>query len=245
MPLLATSALSQMLLAIQNPLPGWLQQPDWTRPLRHALRVFIDQHQAAGLGLVIFAEELGIPLPVPGDVAISYAGYLTTTDAIPYYQAYLAVILGAIVGSFCLFTLNRRFGRPFLHRFGRYVGLTEPRLNRAEAFFLRWGPWAVIIGRHVPGLRIYMSAFAGISRMRYRVFVPSVAVSATIWAAIFLELGRRLGPRVRFLFRLLPAHLVPWVLGALLLVALLYLAYEHGYRQVRERPARAAAAKVR
>ena len=238
-------SLLQVYLAVSNPLPSWLQQPDWTRPLRHALRVFIDQHQAAGLALVIFAEELGIPLPVPGDVAISYSGYLTTTGAIPYYQAYLAVIGGAVLGSLGLFMLNRRFGRPFLHRFGRYVGLTEVRLNRAEKLFRRWGPWAVIIGRHIPGMRIYLSAFAGISGMRYRVFVPCVAVSATIWATIFLELGRHLGPRVRFLFRLLPAHLVPWVLGMLLLVALLYLAYEHGYRQPRERTARTAAAKAR
>jgi len=241
---LVTRVALQLYLAVSDPIPRWLEA-GWLRPLRHLLRVFIDQHQAAGLGLVIFAEELGIPLPVPGDVAISYGGYLTTTGAIPYVQAYLAVVGGAVIGSLGLFTLNRRFGRPFLHRFGRYVGLTEARLNRAEAAFRRWGPWAVILGRHIPGMRIYMSAFAGISGMPYRLFVPCVAVSATIWAAIFLELGRHLGPRVRFLFRLVPAHLLPWLLGALLLLALVYFAYERGFRAARERrPADRAPAKA-
>ncbi|HLQ62799.1 MAG TPA: hypothetical protein VK131_13140, partial [Candidatus Acidoferrales bacterium] len=80
---LVTRVALQLYLAVSDPIPRWLEA-GWLRPLRHLLRVFIDQHQAVGLGLVIFAEELGIPLPVPGDVAISYGGYLTTTGAIPY-----------------------------------------------------------------------------------------------------------------------------------------------------------------
>ena len=211
-------------------IPNWLLEPSWWRPLTHFVRVFVMDHQTGGLFFVIFLEELGVPLPAPGDAAIAYGGYLTTTGAIPYPLAYVAVVSAAVLGSACNLTISRRYGRPFIQRFGRYIGVTEERLVRAERLFKRWEPWAIILGRHIPGMRIVLSALSGILGVPYRVFVPCVLVSASIWAAIFLELGRRLGPRVRELFTLFPAHLIPWLVLGLILLLIGYLAYEHGFK---------------
>jgi membrane-associated protein len=219
-----------LAFSVSDNIPGWLQEPSWWRPLTHAVRIFVQQHPSSGLFFVIFLEELGVPLPAPGDVAIMYGGYLTTTGAIPYPLAYLAVVSAAVLGSACNLTISRKYGRPFIQRFGRYVGVTEERLVRAEGLFKRWGPWAIIIGRHIPGMRIVLSALSGILRVPYRVFIPCVFVSALIWAAIFLEIGRHVGPRIRDLFLLFPAHLIPWVLVGLSLLVIGYLGYEHGFK---------------
>ena len=226
-------------------LPGWLQAPDWLLPATRVMGHFVRTHLVVGLFLVIFAEELGIPLPAPGDATITYGGYQTTTGAIPYPLAYLAVVAGATLGSFCLYTLSRRFGHPFFVRFGPYIGLHADRLERAEAAFKRWGPWAIILGRHVPGFRIVLSAFAGAFEFPRRIFVICVLISSSIWAAIFLELGRALGRNSRYLFRVFPAHLIP--LGILLIALLwvLWLGYDHAGRRRRQarRRARASASK--
>jgi membrane-associated protein len=219
-----------LAVSVTDNLPGWLQEPTWWRPLTHAVRIFVLQHQAGGLFLVVFLEELGVPLPAPGDAAIAYGGYLTTTGAIPYPLAYLAVVSAAVLGSACNLTISRRYGRPFIQRFGRYVGVTEEKLVRAENIFKRWGPWAIIIGRHIPGMRIVLSALSGILGVPYRVFIPCVLLSAAIWAAIFLEIGRRVGPRIREAFLIFPAHLIPWVLLGLALVVIGYVGYEHGFK---------------
>lgn len=228
-----------LLTAVHNTLPswlpGWLETPAWFRHLERPLLRLVVDHQALGLFAVIFVEELGIPTPAPGDIVIALGGYFTTTGRIPLLEAYLAVILGAMAGSSVLYSLSLRFGHPFLVRFGPYVGLGNARLMMTEAAFRRWGPWAIIVGRHIPGLRIVLSAFAGAFEIPYRVFLPSVALSATIWAAIFLSLGRFLGPRTRLLFRLFPAHLVPWLLLVLGILAIAFIAYEHGYRPHREK----------
>jgi membrane-associated protein len=236
--------LNVLIIAHVTSFPTWLQTPDWLWPITRAIGHLVRTHQAVGLFLVIFAEELGIPLPAPGDAAITYGGYMTTTGAISYPAAFLAVVAAATTGSFCLYSLSRRFGHPFLVRFGPYVGLTPERLEGAERAFRRWGPWAVIIGRHVPGMRIVLSAFAGVFELPRRVFVPCVLLSAAIWAGIFLEVGRVLGRNSRYLFRLLPAHLVPLVFVLLALVWALWLLYEHRWRPRREarRRARSAAA---
>jgi membrane protein DedA with SNARE-associated domain len=113
-----------------------------------------------------------------------------------------------------------------IQRFGKYVGAREERLLRAEGLFKRWGPWAIIIGRHIPGMRIVLSALSGILGVPYRVFIPCVLVSALIWAAIFLEIGRHVGPRIREVFLVFPA--IPWALLGLGLLVIGYLGYEHG-----------------
>ena len=135
-----------------------------------------------------------------------------------------------MLGSFVLYSVSKRFGHPFVVRFGRYIGLYPERLERAERVFQRWGPWAIIVGRHIPGMRIVLSAFSGIFDIKARVFVPCVFVSASIWAFIFLEIGRILGRNSRFLFRLFPSHLFPLFLLVIGIAAVLWVAYEHRSR---------------
>ena len=126
-------------------------------------------------------------------------------------------------------SIIRRYGRPFIQRFGRYIGITDERMSRAERILKRWEPWPIIIGRQIPGMRIVLSALSGILDVPYRVFIPCVLISASIWAAIFLEIGRLLGPSVGTLFSHFPAQLIPWLGVGLVLLAIGYLAYEHGY----------------
>lgn len=211
-------------------LPSWAQAPDWYRPLTRLVGRFLREHQAIGTFLIIAAEEVGIPLPAPGDAVIAVTGYLTSTGSIAFGAAFLAVVAGATIGSLGLFTLGRTYGHGFILRYGRFVGMNHQRLDRVERVFKRYGPWAVIVGRHIPGMRIYLSALAGVFQMRYRVFVPCVMLSSSIWALIFLSLGRMLGRQSFRLFRLLPAHLVPYALAVAVLGILAYVAFSHGWR---------------
>src|SRR5919197_6137612 len=110
------------LLAAPVVLPSWLEMPRWFRDAAEPLGQFIGHQHTLGLFIVIFLEELGIPLPAPGDVAIAWAGYQTTLGSVPYPLAYLAVIGGAVGGSLCLYSVARHFGPPVVLRFGRYVG---------------------------------------------------------------------------------------------------------------------------
>src|SRR2546422_3981661 len=103
---------------LASSLPGWLQEPSWLRPFTHAIRIFILQRQAGGLFIVIFLEELGVPLPAPGDAAIAYGGYLPTTGALPDPLAFLAVISGAGPGRARKPTVPPPHGGAFLPPFG-------------------------------------------------------------------------------------------------------------------------------
>src|SRR5256885_14072928 len=103
-------------------LPAWLADPVWWHEATKAVRVFILQHQTSGLFVVILLEEIGIPLPAPGDVAVTYGGYLTTTGAIPYPLAYVAGGARAGLGAALNLTVPPPDGGPVIRPFGRYVG---------------------------------------------------------------------------------------------------------------------------
>jgi membrane protein DedA with SNARE-associated domain len=227
--------LLHVLVIASSPLPGWLQEPGWLHPVTRGIGHLILHHPSFGLFIVVFCEELGIPLPIPGDVAVMTGGYLTTTGAIPYALAYVAVVSGALLGSLLLFTVSRRLGHPFIVRFGRYIGLDAARLKRAEGWFQRWGPWAIVLGRQIPGMRIVMSAIAGTLEVPYRTFVPSVLVAALIWSVMFIEIGRHLGRQVFVFFRVIPADALPGLLLLIILAAIAFFAYEHGYQRPRHR----------
>jgi membrane protein DedA with SNARE-associated domain len=176
---------------VENDVRGEL--PDAEASIGSVLREF---GYLAGFGL-IYIEESGIPLFIPGDAFLVYVGH-----ALPYsfpilFAAWLGFILAVILGATNLYLISRRYGRRLLeHRLARFLHLTPARLEEAEHWFGRYGPWALIFGRHIPGFRVPLTVAAGILELPYRVFVISVLVSSATWAGLFLTLGAVFGDSV-------------------------------------------------
>ena len=156
---------------------------------------------AASLAL-LYIEESGIPLPVPGDFYVAFLGRLNAGSFQRLLLAWLGIIAVVAAGASNLYWLSRRWGPATLrHPIGRrLLHINEHRLEKAHAWFDRWGPWAIIFGRHLPGFRIAITVIAATVGVPYRVFVPSVAVSTGIWAAVGLWLGATLGETISGVF---------------------------------------------
>lgn len=69
-----------------------------------------------------------------------------------------------------------------------------------EGLFKKYGIWAIIVARHIPGLRIPTVIFAGISEIPYWKFFISSCISVIPWILFYLSLGRKVGPRALVLF---------------------------------------------
>ena len=181
--LIALAATSELQM---EPSGGW---PD--------LREAITRFGYLGGFLLIYVEESGIPLFIPGDVFLVYVGHRLPADPWAWLAAWAGFVVAVVLGAMNLYLLSRRLGRRVLaHPLARFLHLTPERLARAESEFRRWGPWAVIAGRHLPGLRVPITVAAGVLGMNLRVFLASVAISSGIWAAVFLGLGIAYGESV-------------------------------------------------
>lgn len=165
----------------------------------HLLRRF---GVAAAFGL-LYLEESGLPMPMPGDVFVMYVGHHASQGVLTLLAAWLGLIAVVLLGASNLYWISQRWGRSIVeHRLARVLHLTPARIDQAERWFARWGVWTLLLGRHVPGLRVPLTVAAAIFRVRYRVFVASVAISTAVWAGLFLTVGALFGGRIGHLLGL-------------------------------------------
>jgi membrane protein DedA with SNARE-associated domain len=146
---------------------------------------------------LLYVEESGVPIFVPGDVLVIYAGHRTASDPLALALAWLVAVLAVTLGASNLYLLARWLGRRLISgRLGLILHVTPERLDRAEKTFRRWGPWALIFGRHIPGGRIPITIAAGILEVPYPLFAVCVAISSAVWAGAWLAAGVAFGDQV-------------------------------------------------
>ncbi len=173
---------------------------------------------------LLYLEESGVPMPVPGDFFVMYVGRQTAGRPLLLLAAWVALTATVVAGSSNLYLLARRFGRKWASgRPGRILHITPERIARAERVFKRWGILAIIFGRHIPGFRVPITIVAGTLRTSYPVFAASVAVSTAVWAAFYLVVGFKFGANVG---DFLQAHRWTYVvIGAVVGIAVCYLVF--------------------
>lgn len=150
----------------------------------------IEKFSYFGLFLILFIEEGGIPLPVPGDI------FIATISALPrsnYFLIVLTTVTATLIGSTILFTLANKFGQKLLIKYGKYIKITPQKIKRGEKWFEKYGGWAIVIGRLIPGLRIVTPVVAGLFGVSYKTFWLYTALAAFIWANIYYVIGRFFG----------------------------------------------------
>ncbi len=105
-------------------------------------------------------------LPVPSAVVLGFAGYLSYEGRFDIALVTIIGALGSMVGSMTMYALGRWGGRPFLARFGRYIGMKEPKIRSAEGWFEKYGDYAVFLSQLLPVARDLIPFPAGVAKMR-------------------------------------------------------------------------------
>jgi membrane protein DedA with SNARE-associated domain len=132
---------------------------------------------------------------VPDETLLTFTGYLVYKGNFSLPVAFAAALCGSLSGITISYTLGRTFGMKVIHRYGRYIHITEERVNQAHAWFARVGHWGLTFGYFVPGVR-HLSAFAaGMSGVETPQFVLFAYSGGCLWVATFVGLGYFLGER--------------------------------------------------
>ena len=139
----------------------------------------------------VFLENSG--LPVPGETALLAGAALSHYGRLALPWVIVTAMTAAILGDNLGFLLGRRFGRGFLERHGRRVGLTAPRLAMFDRFVQRHGARTIFIARFVTGLRVFGAVLAGASDLPWPTFLFWNATGAVAWSITFGVVGYALG----------------------------------------------------
>jgi membrane protein DedA with SNARE-associated domain len=152
-----------------------------------------------GIVAAMFLESSFFPFP--SEVVIPPAGYLASQGRMNLWLVIFLGTLGSLLGALFNYWISLKLGRPMILKFGRYLGLSVKRYNRAEGYFRRHGEISTFAGRLVPGLRQYISLPAGLARMNLWRFTIFTTLGAGAWVTVLAYLGYFIGNNQELLKR--------------------------------------------
>jgi membrane protein DedA with SNARE-associated domain len=163
-----------------------------------------------GVYAVFGLLALGALLPVGSELVALVggavaAGVLARANGVSVFGAhfgsgagaYVAIALAATIGYLlgCLvgWLIGRWGGRELLERHGRWFHVTPERLDRADAWFRRWGRPGVLIGTIMPVVRSFVAIPAGLFEMPLGQFLGLALIGSALWSFAFVGIGYGLG----------------------------------------------------
>ena len=149
------------------------------------------------LGIVVFLALTGIGLPIPEEVPIVAAGVASRAQALHWYYALPACLVGALLGDSLMYAIGRFFGAKVLKEHPWWSGfLTPEREQTIEALINKHGIKAFFVARFLVGLRSPFYLTAGILRVKYRWFLFADFICASVVIGGFFGLAYLFGDRI-------------------------------------------------
>ena len=184
-----------------------------------------------GYVAIFFLLVFGIiGLPIPDETMLTFSGYLIYKGSLHPTLAFASALAGSMCGITISYQLGRIFGHRLLVRYGKYLHLTEDRLDRAHAWFARVGHWALTIGYFIPGVRHLTAYAAGIAEVAPHQFAVFAYSGAVLWVTTFLSLGYFLGERWEAVEQNIHHYLV-WVAVAMAAAVVGYFVWRKWLRK--------------
>jgi membrane-associated protein len=149
----------------------------------------------AGLAIVLFAEcGLLVGFFLPGDTILLAAGIALSIGTISTPLAAFLVVapLAAVLGNVVGYGIGYRAG-PVVFDQPQSRLFRPEYVQRAHAFFDRWGWATIFLARFVPIIRTVATAMAGVSRMRFGRYAIASAIGGVVWTDGLLLVGYWLG----------------------------------------------------
>lgn len=168
--------------------------------------IHIDRHLAeiiadygawtyAILFVIIFVETGLVVMPfLPGDSLLFAAGTFCArpeTGLNVHLMALLLFVAG-VLGDTLNYWIGAKIG-PAVFKREDSVFLRKKHLERAHAFFEKYGGRAIILARFVPIVRTFVPFIAGVGKMTYSRFLAYNVIGGFVWIYSFTYLGFAFG----------------------------------------------------
>lgn len=155
----------------------------------------MDKFGYAGVFILIALENL-FP-PIPSEVILTFGGFMTINTGMTIVGVIIAATLGSVLGAVVLYGIGAwlhadRLER-IVERWGHILRLKPEDVRKADTWFDRYGPWAVLLCRLVPLVRSLISIPAGISGMNFPLFLLLTTIGSLVWNTVLVYVGATVG----------------------------------------------------
>jgi membrane protein DedA with SNARE-associated domain len=154
----------------------------------------IEQSGYLGVAFLMFLETI-FP-PIPSEVIMPIAGMAAAKGELGFVPVVASGTAGAMLGNTVWYLAARALGvlrlKPLINRYGRWLTISWPEVERAERWFAQHGTFFVFFGRLLPTVRSLVSVPAGLLRMRFKSFFFASLLGTASWTAILAGAGYKL-----------------------------------------------------
>ena len=131
----------------------------------------------------------GMGLPIPEDITLIGAGYLSGEGSISFVGAMLIGLVGVLAGDILLFTIGYRFGDQ-VFKWPIFVKVfTPPRIQKAKERINESAKLICFTARFAPGLRAPIYLTAGILKVPFKIFIFQDGIAALISVPFWVWIG--------------------------------------------------------
>ena len=131
----------------------------------------------------------GLGLPIPEDITLIAAGYLSGKGAISFIGAMLIGFIGVLAGDLLLFTTGHLFGAKVLKWPILKKVFTTNRIQKAEEHINKNARLICFTARFAPGLRSPIYLTAGILKVPFKIFLFQDGIAALISVPFWVWIG--------------------------------------------------------
>ena len=147
---------------------------------------------------IVFAETGLVVTPIlPGDSLLFAAGALAGAGILDIYLTAGLLLVAAVAGDAVNYSVGRSIGPRIFVASDRTTRLqrmlNRDHLEKAHAFFEKYGAKAIVIARFVPIVRTFVPFVAGAAYMTYGTFALYNVVGAVLWVTICVGGGYLFG----------------------------------------------------
>lgn len=156
---------------------------------------WMNQFGYLGVFLLILVENI-FP-PIPSEVILTLGGFMTTTTLMTKFGIIVASTLGSVIGAAILYWIGSLLDvkrlEKIVQKYGKFLRLSIKDIHKANAWFEKYGVWAVFFGRLVPLVRSLISIPAGMSKMKFWLFLWFTFLGTLIWNTVLVSVGAAVG----------------------------------------------------
>jgi membrane protein DedA with SNARE-associated domain len=149
--------------------------------------------------IVVFGVLEAMCIPISSELTFLLGGAIASggvAGATQHPSLALVIILGTLaelVGSYISYGVGRVGGTPLVHRWGKYVLVTEADVARAERFLVGRGVWALPVARMLPFVRAFASIVAGVVDIPPLRFGVLSLIGTLVYVVTLSSIGYSLG----------------------------------------------------
>jgi membrane protein DedA with SNARE-associated domain len=133
---------------------------------------------------------------IPSELIFPLAGYIVHSQNLGIEQVIMFGFMGSLgstLGAIIIYLIALKVGRRIVLKIGKYILISESKLEKSEAWFQKYGKIAVLLGRLAPGVRELISIPAGLSRMNFFEFTLFTFIGSFLWSLSLTMIGYYLG----------------------------------------------------